>query len=71
MLAHTQLALIVYFEVLAKKKHICPNRFSNKNDEFRMRNSSSSSSTTAINKPKYYYNNKFANKQPKQKCQTL
>src|SRR5688500_6383456 len=45
-----------YFEVFAKKKHICPNRTNS--------SKSTTNNTAAVTKPNYY--NKFA-KQPKPK----
>ena len=45
-----------YFEVFAKKKHVCPNRANGK---------SIKNNTAAVTKPNYYYN-KFT-KQPKPK----
>src|SRR5918993_3161387 len=39
-----------YFEVFAKKKHVCPNRSNGK--------SVTTQSTTNTNKPNYYYNQK-------------
>jgi len=49
-----------YFEVFAKKKHICPNRSNGK--------SVTTQSTTNTNKPNYYYNKKsYYSKEPKPK----
>ncbi len=49
-----------YFEVFAKKKHICPNRTNGKSV------TQSTTTNTTNNKPNYYNNNKFT-KQPKPK----
>jgi hypothetical protein len=49
-----------YFEVFAKRKHICPNRSNGK--------SVTTQSTTNTNKPNYYYNKKpYYSKEPKSK----
>src|SRR5215210_8932021 len=55
-----------YFEVFTKKKHICPNRSSNKPTTTTTTNTTTAAATT-VTKPTYYNKKPWSNTTPKPK----